>query len=358
MAARKVSTTKQKPGTMSTRARKTTRSGGAVTRGHVRTAENDNLSEGLADLVPDEMRGTDRFLDVVTWNLRWFNEKDTARSERVTTILRALNADVFVFEEIRNGSLAAVTEQLLNADAGAYEVAYGTTGGDQRVAIMYDLDWIRAKDDIGELFAKGEHKTSDDKEVFPRLPLRAYFTGRTEPDEEPFDFQLLGLHLKSQRGDGTEQREEAAQILADWLTKDSKQVDADVIMIGDWNAPPSADVWKPFRTLENAGKALFTSVNDEDDFSHLMYQSKTKWGSRLDLTAVSMASAAQLSQAPGVVRWKSLDELLTANPNANQLKAYIKEIRETVSDHLPVVSRYYFTSAQEPAPTRRRRGPR
>jgi len=110
-------------------------------------------------------------------------------------------------------------------------------------------------------------------------------------------------------------------------------------MIGDWNAPPSTDAWKPFRALENAGKALFTSVNDEGEFSHLMYRSKTKWGSRLDLTAVSLASAAQISQAPSVVRWKSLDDLLTANPSAKQLKTYIKEIRETVSDHLPVVRR-------------------
>jgi len=40
---------------------------------------------------------------------------------------------------------------LIDAGAGLYKVAYGTTGGDQQVAIMY-TEWVRASDDIKELF--------------------------------------------------------------------------------------------------------------------------------------------------------------------------------------------------------------
>jgi endonuclease/exonuclease/phosphatase family metal-dependent hydrolase len=316
-----------------------------VERGNVRTAENDNLSVGFADLVPPQYRGTTRFLDVVTWNLRWFNEREPERVGRVSTILAALNADIMVFQEVRNGSMARVVESLQAAGAGTYEAAYGTTGGDQRVAVLYDLAWVRTKDDIGEIFHKGEH-TVDGKEIFPRLPLRAYFTVKTEADQVPFDFQLVGLHLKSQRGGGEEQRVEAATILAGWLEEKAPLVDADVIMLGDWNEDPNAAAWQVFRDLEKTGKAKFASINDPDDFSHLMYQNKQKWGSRLDLAAVSMTAAEEMVAGPQVVRWKTLDALLATSPSAKQLREYIKEIRDTVSDHMPVVSRYYYTEAR------------
>jgi hypothetical protein len=87
-------------------------------------------------------------------------------------------------------------------------VEYGTTGGDQRIAVMYDLDWIRAKDDIEELFGKGTIIAGDGKDAFPRLPLYAYFTSLSVGGE-PFDFQLAGLHLKSQRG--------GVKVSAGWL---------------------------------------------------------------------------------------------------------------------------------------------
>ena len=59
--------------------------------------------------------------------------------------------------------------------AGHYKVVYGTTGGDQRIAIMYDMDWISAKDDIVELFGRGSVMTGEGKDAFPRLPLWGYF---------------------------------------------------------------------------------------------------------------------------------------------------------------------------------------
>jgi endonuclease/exonuclease/phosphatase family metal-dependent hydrolase len=276
----------------------------------------------------------------VTWNIRFFHDQDTERVKRIVNILSELNADIIVLEEIKDQSLEIVAQELRRIEAGYYQTAYGTTGGDQRVSIMYDLDWIRAKDDISELFGKGQVMVGG-KDAFPRLPLYSSFTGLTQ--EAPFDFQLVGLHLKSQRGGGKDQRERAAIELRNWLVNDAPMVDADVIMLGDWNEPPDSDTWQPFHQLESEGRALFNRINNESDISHLMYKNKSDLGSRLDLAAVSMSASERMGEPPDVVRWAPLEEFLGTDPKATQIKEFLKAIRESVSDHMPVVTRFYFT---------------
>jgi endonuclease/exonuclease/phosphatase family metal-dependent hydrolase len=102
--------------------------------------DNDHLSKAFEDIVPAKYRGTDRFLDVICWNIRWFNAGNNERVKKVEAVLNALNADIMVLEEIEQNSLDRVAEMLRDRGAGDYKVAYGTTGGDQRVAIMYDLE--------------------------------------------------------------------------------------------------------------------------------------------------------------------------------------------------------------------------
>ena len=312
----------------------------------VETAPNDNISTTFdaLNLIPDDLRGTELFLDVVCWNIQFFHDRDPDRVKRIVEILRVLNADVLVFEEILEGSLDVVAEKLQQLGAGNYVTHYGTTGGQQRVAMMWDLDWLRAKDDVMELFGRGEIMTPGGKDAFPRLPLLGYFTALSEDiSSRAFDFQLCGLHLKSQRGGGADQRRLAADWLSYWLTNDAPKTDSDVIMLGDWNEPPDADAWEPFRQLEKDGQVLFEGINDKSSISHLYYKNKGDLGSRLDLVAVSMTSKEQLvGGGARVVRWKSIDDFLARQPNATELKAFLKEISDGVSDHMPVVTRFYF----------------
>lgn len=314
---------------------------------------NDNISTGLEamDLVPPHYRGSDRFLDLVAWNIRYFHDKDKKRVRRIAEILSALNADIIVCEEIMDGSLESVAEQLARLGAGYYNVAYGTTGGDQRVAIMYDVDWVRAKGDIAELFEKGKVIASNGKDAFPRLPLRGHFTCLPrDTNKPPFDFQLLGVHLKSQRSspsarsdNGEIQRKKSAEKLADWLQTEAPKVDADVIITGDWNEPPEANAWQPLRNLQSQGQLLFSSLNDTGTISHFMYKTKSNFGSRLDLTAVTVAAEKQIKNKPDVVTWTSLTELLAQNPKGKEIRNYIKQVTADISDHMPVVTRFYFT---------------
>ncbi len=312
---------------------------------------NDYLSASIGeDLVPKKYRGTDKFLDIVCWNVCYFHDRDKARVQRVAGILEGLNADIIVLEEVLDGSLKSVVQMLQDNGAGYYDVAYGETGGQQRVAILWDLDWVRTKDNVHELFEKGQYQTADHKEVFPRLPLWSSFRCRPQASKQnnsektrpPFDFQLLGLHLKSQMGGGGEQRRMAAETLSTWLLNEAPKVDADVIMMGDFNEPPTSDTWAPFHKLEADEKALFAGINKDNEFSHLMYRNKNEIGSRLDLRVVSVAAADEVAQKGGVVCWEPLTKLLARHPNASVLKKYLNDLKKDVSDHMPVVMRFYW----------------
>jgi endonuclease/exonuclease/phosphatase family metal-dependent hydrolase len=314
---------------------------------------NDNISRSVADLIPPKFQDNNEFLDIISWNIRWFNDSDPKRVARITEILGSLNADIFVFQEIRNNSLDVVARRLSELGAGDYKVMYGTTGGDQRVAIMYDFEWVKLKDDIHELFGKGQIRIpatgeGRGKDAFPRLPLWGYFTARSvEADKRGFDFQLAGVHLKSQMGTdaGKPQRTVAANALANWLTNEAADLDADVIVIGDWNAAPDQPEWNTIHQLEQQGDLLFQQINDHTDFSHLYYKNRNHIGSRLDLALVSSEAGAQLRGQAETVRWVTLDELLESNPNIDAIKAYIKQIKEELSDHMPIYTRYYSEAA-------------
>ena len=307
--------------------------------------ENDNVGRGFLGLVPNGLEGNDTYVDIVTWNIWYFHDRDEKRVDTITDVLEGLNADILVLQEVGHGSLDIVAEKLKERGAGCYQVHYGTTGGSQRVAIMFDMDWIRLKDDVRELYKRNEIiSPQSGKDAFPRLPLWGYFTALPITQlSQPFDFQLLGLHLKSKRGGGADQREMAGNTLAYWLENQAPRVDSDVIMTGDWNNSPDSKDWKALKELESQGHILFEKINDNSDFSYLYYKNRRQIGSRIDLTAVSVASSDQIAEQPDVVLWKPLEDFLNENPRRTEIIEYFNILKRGVSDHLPVITRFTFT---------------
>lgn len=191
------------------------------------------------------------------------------------------------------------------------------------MAFLYDLDWVRTKDAPKELLKKGEFEVLSENTL-------------------PFDFQKVGVHLKSQRGGGDNQRKKASAWLAKWLEESAPKLDTDVIIADDWNEPPNSKIWSAIQKLEKEGKMLFEAINNPNSISHLMYKNKSEVGSRLDVVTLTSSVERVIKSNPEVVRWKSLDELLNTNPKASEIKAYIKDISENISDHMPVVTRFYM----------------
>jgi hypothetical protein len=322
---------------------------------------NDNISNLLGKIDPSFIDSDDYF-DIVQWNLRWFNNKEPDRVDKVTKVLSVLNSDIFVFQEIAEGSLDVVAEKLNDEGKGTYEVKYGTTGGQQRVAFMYDTEWVRRKDEVTELFGKGNVNTPSGKDVFPRLPLWCYYYCKsTLTDQRGFDFQLVGLHLKSQldmagKGEDDLQRTLASSKLANWLVKDADILDADTILLGDWNEPPKAAAWKAMRNLEDENKIEFESINDATNFSHLYYRNKNDVGSLLDLRVVTSPFATKMNQvAGGTIRWITLDQLIQNDASAGELKTIITQIKNEVSDHLPVLTRFGVEKKNKNNPVKKKK---
>jgi endonuclease/exonuclease/phosphatase family metal-dependent hydrolase len=309
-------------------------------------------------LVPAKYRGTDEFLDVVSWNIRWFDHKDSRRVDAILKVLETINADVFVLVEIaHDGALDDIANQLAAQDSGYYTVAYGQTGAEQRVVLMWDRDWVRLKQPVRELFDIDLKVAAEDgkqREVFPRLPLYGYFEGLSStPGTEGFTFELVGVHLKSQMPPmgfgggrfGIKQREKAAETLAQWLQEDDQHADEDVIVIGDWNAAPGTKEWKPLRQLEQQGEIGFESINPAKEVTHIARLNKSgPGGTRLDFHLVTKPAQAHAvpNQKAVVIQWSlfdHLDELATGDRTV-----LYKAMRTNFSDHLPCVTRFYFTA--------------
>lgn len=339
-------------------------------RDNVITGDNDNTSRAFAEYVPEEYKDTSQFIDVLQWNIEWFGaaksrSKDRQRFDRVVDILEAFNSDIFVFQEIAGpskdgrypGILDAVAEELGERGAGDYVVYYTEAGGEQRVAMMWDRDWIRSKSDVEDLFKRGAFQKQGQKDPFAgRTPLYGYFTARIpvgssvriSPGAEKFDFQVLGVHLKAM-GEGAPQRRESAEILADWLTNTASLTDSDTIILGDWNASPDASEWAPIHALENkpSSRVHFTDINDPSEYSYLwLANRKDKFMSRIDLTAITLASEEQVVKKTvgKVVTWLPIQEALekAGSMTDKEVVNVLKEVKETISDHLPTLARFYI----------------
>lgn len=311
--------------------------------------ENDNMSLLMKDIVKGikkEHVDSPDFLDICSWNLCWFNSRDTERVKNISNVLSVINSDIFIFLEVEDGSLEEVEVNLKKNGAGFYKSVYGTTGGDQRVAIMYDTEWIKAKDELSELFGKGAVMTVENQDAFPRLPLHGYFEAKSPIASNPgFTFQLTGVHLKSQMNDGSIQRRLSAEKLAYWLKKDANELDSDVIIMGDFNKDPDSEDWEAIHQLEKTGDVKFSQINDSSEISHLYYKNKREIGSRLDLSIVSTKMSRQMANNRSkVVKWITVDEM-QKNLNelsAKDIKGKISEVKKALSDHMILQSRFYL----------------
>lgn len=188
---------------------------------------------------------------------------------------------------------------------------------------------VRTKENFTELF-QGEPNTlpGSNKRIFPRLPLHNIMHAFSPSGA--FDFHLAGVHLKAYMGNddpGTDQRRLSAERLVQWSNQETE--DRDIIVCGDFNKAPSAKEWKVFRDEEKKGHIRFTTWNKEEEGSH-WYNGKT---SRIDLVIVSdSVSQIAVTQESKVIPWKGVFDSSTLR----------EDLISRISDHMPVVSRFYF----------------
>ena len=207
-----------------------------------------------------------------------------------------------------------------------------------------------------ELFDTKLKVTAEDghkRVVFPRLPLFGYFEGLSSvADTEGFTFELVGVHLKSQMPPmgfgggrfGINQREKAAETIGAWLQNEDEHSDQDILVVGDWNAAPGTEEWEPLRKLEKKGDIEFEDINPAKEVTHIARLNKGgPAGTRLDLHLITKAADALAvpNQKAVVIQWSLFDHL--DKLSAADRTVLAKAMRTNFSDHLPCVTRFYFT---------------
>ena len=86
----------------------------------------------------------------------------------------------------------------------------------------------------------------------------------------------------------------------------------------------------------------FSKINDSSNFSHLYYRNRNNVGSLLDLKVVTTQFAKEMNKMGGPIHWIALDELLAKSSSAGEVKKVISQIREEITDHVPVLTRFGF----------------
>ena len=177
-------------------------------------------------------------VSVGSLNLEWFghgnNPRTDAEIEAVAGYIKALEIDFLCLQEIhptgdRSGDGEADWQQLLDHLGSDYGSWYGTSGGSQRLAFIWNETDVTVSD-LGELRGITRETPPDgNARSFPRLPLTAY----VRSNYGGVDFRVFTVHLYWSDDDA---RAHEGSQLGDWLedylaTGD----DEDVILIGDCN---------------------------------------------------------------------------------------------------------------------------
>lgn len=142
-----------------------------------------------------------------------------------------------------------------------YRFLISPGGGDQRIVIAYDTRRVRLKERI---------KTIDGP--FTRPPLWAHFALLQSHRRDPVDLQVVGVHFKSQGGDNSKHRVEESEALGTWVRQRSMDVDADLVIMGDWNSSVYDEDLDVLNGLEQQGLASFISANGSSEVGVLLRQ--------------------------------------------------------------------------------------
>ena len=99
--------------------------------------------------------------------------------------------------------------------------------------------------------------------------------------------------------------------------------------------------------MEKDKTVSFRSINPKDEITHIARLNKSgPAGTRLDMHLITNSrDATKAAKDKGVViQWRLFDHLESLSTPDRQL--LFKAMKMNFSDHLPVVSRFYFTTGR------------
>ncbi len=252
---------------------------------------------------PTKSAGT---LRVATWNVENF-PKVSDTPELVASVVSDQELDLVAFEEIASESAFSELERALPDYASVLSTHVYSTGEYQKLAFLYRRDVLRALPEKLLFEQQGF--------AFPRPPLEVEFE-----TADGWNFVAIALHLKAGRADEDRaRRAEAMVALTGHADELVKQIDEDVMMLGDYNE---------ILTTEEGRRAFGPLLERRDDY----YVATERLATSGDYTFVpSRVMFDHIVTSSGLRSELSSDTVIPA------LDHQIADYEDIISDHLPVI---------------------
>ena len=259
---------------------------------------------------------------IAAWNIKAMpHEIPESRARTIAQGISYLDPEVIVLTEVRPfGTMDTIVEEL-----NGYGASYAYTAppasdqpADLKIAILY-----KSGVEVSQATVIPGSNLGD-----PTYRNAVVATVRIGQ----FDFILVGVHLKSGRGNSeravrTKQAEVIAKHLQDLLQGDEK----DVLLVGDYNMIPPTQ----------------GNPNDEDNFEAMNPNGYLEFVSSADLVGLgSHISGSRLGNLLDgyAISYEHTNEYIDGTlrivPLDRAMRMSLREFGRDVSDHLPLVARF------------------
>ena len=264
---------------------------------------------------------------IAAWNLATFESLDNARIEQQADGLRLLDAELITLVEIKDEAHIKKIAEHLSKDDDDVEYQYSFLEQSQPDDDHHDAMHI------GVLYKKGVEVTNpllmDGSDLGNNNYRRAFVC---DVAIGKFDFKLIGVHLKSGRGDEDQKiRDRQCKVIGEFIMRLRGLLDRnpDVLLMGDFNMIPGQDI-SNFHHLGGDDIMDFVSSWDlQERFSHILPSGRENL---LDGFAISKRFSTEYIK--GSLRLFPMHWTF----GMGQAK-----YREEVSDHLPFVASFDIT---------------
>ncbi len=229
-----------------------------------------NLGRLMPETVVSSYVGNAEDLDLVFWNIEWFNKHVADKIEPVARFIADMNCDIWALSETSpqaTGLLVAYLRDHFNLDFAFGASEPNAASGKQSTAVMWNTRTVSGgrvewPDEIENFLRRTSQEDLSDLpdpqiigeavhgKIFNRYPGLFYLESLPGRSEQQINFFLVPLHLKAM-DEGSLRRKLASQVLASAVAYMIREGhDADWVLGGDINAPlDSGD----FAALDEAG---------------------------------------------------------------------------------------------------------
>lgn len=250
-----------------------------------------------------------------------------ARVEAIARAIQLLDAEIIVLTEVEPHSRLQLITERLDEIGSHYNAAMPTNGQHELgIAILWK-DGVAVSD--VELIPQSDLDNHDEY----RKALAASFKVGN------FDGTIIGLHLKSGRGDSErDDRTQQAEVIAEFVADATSGDEQDVLVVGDYNMIPataeSSNDDANFQAMNPLGKLFFISSEFLRGGSHL--RSNGSIANLLDGYAIADEDTQEF-----------VGGSLQIYPLWHAMNLERPQYVSQVSDHLPLVARFDILSADD-----------